>query len=267
MKKLPLLLCLLVLLACNNSNNDSATQEQAYQALPVDRVAILKDFNTWYTYTYRNICLSQDFIGLDTDSARIDKNGFLEQLSRGNLAAFKVGIQQGIPVYKLYDLGTGNNDIKSTVEQLAGIELHHFRMEGSELPAFHFTDLAGKNYTAASLRGSIVVVKCWFIHCVACVQEFPDCYNLVNEYSNRKDVVFISLASDHQKDLQTFLSNKIFNYAVIPEMDNYMANKLRISQYPTHILVNREGKIIKVTNSIKEIAPFLKKETGQKNKS
>jgi peroxiredoxin len=266
MKKTLLSLVLLTLLSCNNANNDPARQLPPDEVLSVDTAAILKDFNTWYTYTYHIIHLSQDFISLDTDSVKIDKAGFLEQLSSGNVAAFKVGVQRGTPVYKLYAIGTSSKDIKSTVEQLANIELDHYRMEGKELASFNFTDLAEKNYSSASTRGKILVLKCWFIRCVACVKEFPDCNKLVNEFKNRKDVLFISLASDHKKDLQIFLSSQVFSYAVIPEMDNYMTDKLGVDQYPTHILVNREGKIIKVTNSIKELAPFLKKEVEKTSK-
>ena len=107
-------------------------------------------------------------------------------------------------------------------------------------------------------------MKCWFIHCVACVREFPECNKLVDENANRKDILFISLASDSKKDLTKFLKTKQFKYAAIPETDNYMTAKLNIDEYPTHLLIDKTGKIIKVVNSIEELEPFLKKRLKNK---
>jgi hypothetical protein len=32
----------------------------------------------------------------------------------------------------------------------------------------------------------IVVIKCWYIHCAACIKEFPEVNNLVRKYKDRK---------------------------------------------------------------------------------
>ena len=136
----------------------------------------------------------------------------------------------------------------------------HFKMEGNNIPDFHFTDLNGKVYDKLSTKGKIVVLKCWFIHCVACVREFPELNKLVDENQNRRDLLFISLAIDTRKDLQKFLEQKEFKYAVIPEMENYLTNKLNITEYPTHFLIDKNGKILKVVNRIDELTPFLTKQ-------
>ena len=39
-----------------------------------------------------------------------------------------------------------------------------------------------------------------------------------------------------------------------------MTKKLNITQYPTHLLIDRNGKIRKVVNRIDELVPFLKNE-------
>jgi thiol-disulfide isomerase/thioredoxin len=46
------------------------------------------------------------------------------------------------------------------------------------------------------MKGKIVVIKCWYIHCAACIKEFPEVNNLVRKYKDRKDIIFISLAED-----------------------------------------------------------------------
>lgn len=166
----------------------------------------------------------------------------------------------------MYALHSTNKDIQSVIQQLAAIEMKNFKMEGRQLPEFSFTDLNVKNYNTASSRGKILVLKCWFIHCVACIREFPECNQLVDDYKGRNDVLFISLASDTKNELKTFLATQPFNYAVIPQMDNYMTNQLEINMYPTHLLIGSNGKIVKVVNSIKELAPFLKAEIAKQLK-
>jgi cytochrome oxidase Cu insertion factor (SCO1/SenC/PrrC family) len=94
-------------------------------------------------------------------------------------------------------------------------------MEGTKMSEFNFIDLNGKNYDKSSTKGKIVVLKCWFIHCVACVKEFPELNKLVDENKNRNDILFISLAMDSKQDLIKFLKTKEFKYNVIPEMKSY----------------------------------------------
>jgi hypothetical protein len=65
---------------------------------------------------------------------------------------------------------------------------------------------------------------------------------------------------DTKKDLIKFFETKEFKYATVPEMKHYMIKKLNITQYPTHLLIDRNGKIRKVVNRIDELVPFLKNE-------
>lgn len=270
MKLFKIILVSGLLLSCNNQNKNQSsnvandknifpesTLNEIFKIVPD---SLLKDFNTWYSYTYFNVPLSQNFIGLDIDSNKIDKSTFLGKLMSGNVVAFKTKIIQGLPVYQLYKLKVNDENIKSTSKQLASIEMKYYKMEGQQIPAFNFTDLNGNNYTSASVKGKILLLKCWFIHCVACVKEFPECNNIVDEYKDRNDLLFVSLASDTKEQLGNFLKTKVFKYAVVAKMDDYMTNKLDISFYPTHLLIDRTGKIIKVVNSLQEMRPFLKRE-------
>lgn len=225
-----------------------------------DWKTLTKDFNTWYNYTYYNVRLSNNFIGLDLDSTVIDKPAFLNKLITSDVVAFKIKETQGRPVYKLYQLNSNDENISITSKQMAVTENEHLKMEGVKMPQFSFTDLNGKVYDNASTKGKILVLKCWFIHCVACVKEFPDLNDLVDSYKDRHDILFVSLAIDPKQNLKNFLKTKEFKYAVVPEMENFMSDQLHITAYPTHILIGKDGKIIKVVNRIEDLTPFLSRE-------
>ena len=265
MKLIILLLILLnFLFSCTSADKRSNSTEyksKTNQVYNVDTAEITKDWMTWYTYTYYNIRLAQNFIGLDTDSSRINKATFLQKLLTGNFIALKTAKEENNPVYKLYKLKNAITDIQNTTEQMAQDAITLSGFEGKELPEYHFIDLNGKSYDKKNTEGKLLVIKCWFINCVACVKEFPDLNRLVDKYKERNDIEFISLASDSKQDLISFLAKRNFKYAVIPESKGYMSDKLIVNAYPMHLLVDRKGKIIKATNSINDLLPSIEKET------
>ncbi|NTS40363.1 TlpA family protein disulfide reductase [Flavisolibacter sp. BT320] len=271
-----ILLSFLLLFSCNPTGNvepkngaptlTQETQEAAYPSekhFTVDPEAILKDFMTWYSYTYYTIHLAQDFIGLDADSATLSKAEFLTRLQTGNVVPFKIKEQNNTPVYQLYKLQRPDKDIRANIKQLAATEMEHHKMEGSELPDYAFTDINGRKYNKANTKGNVLLLKCWFINCVACVKEFPELNKLVDHYRDKKDLLFVSLAMDTKEKLVSFLKKKPFSYAVVPEAEGYMSGKLNVSAYPTHILVDRAGKIVKVTNTVEDIIPFVKRQFAE----
>ena len=244
----------------NKAVNSGANDLVSNANFQTERSTILKDFNTWYHYTYFNVRLADDFIGLDTDSTIIDKSMFLAKLMSGDVVAFKVNTVKERPVYELFKLTSKDKNIRVVIKQMATDELEHLKAEGSQMPNYYFSGLNGKVYSNSSTKGKIVVLKCWFIHCVACVKEFPELNKLVDDNKDRNDILFISLAIDSKEDLEKFLKKKEFNYDVIPDMESFMTEKLNISTYPTHLLIDREGKIIKVANKVEFLVPLINRE-------
>ena len=260
-KVIPALLLLIAYSAfsCNSfqTKQVSEADSDSNKVFQIDRAKLTSDDIAWYNYAYYNVRLSHDFIGLDVDSTTINKTAFLNKLMEGNLVALNIRMWQGKPVYKLYEVNSKDEKFNSTAKQMAEIEMAHFKMEGAELPAYNFTDLDGKIYDNNSTKGKLLVVKCWFIACVACVKEFPELNKIVEENKDRDDLLFISLAMDPKQDLVNFLKTKEFKYAVIPETTDFMEYKMHINMFPTHLLIDRNGKIVKVVNRIEDLIPFL----------
>lgn len=256
MRKLLFLLILAIPFSQYSCSQDTKGSDKDQAS---DWRALTKDFMTWYNYTYYNIHLSQDFIGLDTDSAIIDKPTFLNKLLTDKVFAFKIGTKADNDIYKLYPLNSNDESIKETIKGMVSTEIQHYKMEGTQIPTFSFTDIDGTNYDNTSTKGKLIVLKCWFIHCVACVKEFPELNKLVDNYKDNHNILFISLAMDKKEDLIKFLKTKKFKYATVPDMKDFMSNDLTITQYPTHLLIDKVGKVVKITNRIEELIPFLAK--------
>ena len=247
----------------NSTKNSKKIHSDLNQTFSTDWKTLTKDFKTWYNYSYNNIILSEDFFPLDINSAKIDKSTFLNKLMTENVVAYKTQILQGKSVYQLFKLESNDKDIKATNKQMASTAFSYYKMEGVEIPNFNFTDLNGKVYNKTSTKGKIIILKCWFIGCVSCVKEFPELNKLVENYKGRTDIVFISLALDQKENLIKFLKTREFKYETIPEMKNYMTSSLNITQFPTHLLIDKEGKIKKIVNKIEDLLPFIKIETAK----
>ncbi|MEJ5961429.1 TlpA family protein disulfide reductase [Pedobacter immunditicola] len=138
-------------------------------------------------------------------------------------------------------------------------ELVFYRMEGRPVPKFDFVTIEGDRYTSENTKGKILLLKCWFIACVPCVKEMPALNTLIESYRHRKDMVFLSLATDEEASLKTFLKNTKFDYQTVAAQASYMSDKLNVYAYPTHFLVDKAGKVVKVTNSVDELETFLKR--------
>jgi thiol-disulfide isomerase/thioredoxin len=223
--------------------------------------ATLKTFDSWWTYNSYNINLSANYTALDENSAVIDRENFLKSLSSGKYVAFKLVTSDSTLKYKLNKLDDkADKGIVSTIQQFANTHYQYFNMEGKTIPDFNFTDLNGKVYNPTTTKDKIIVLKCWFIHCQVCVEEMPKLNEIVKKYQNRKDVVFLSLAYDDEEKLKQFLKKTKFNYAVSYVPEQYFDEKLKISAYPTHIIINKKGVIAKVMDNADEMIGALEEE-------
>jgi thiol-disulfide isomerase/thioredoxin len=223
--------------------------------------ATLKTFDSWWSYNTNNVNLSANYTALDENSAVIDRERFLKSLGSGKYVAFKLVTPDSTLKYKLHKLDAhADKSIVSVIIQFADTHYQYFKMEGNSIPDFNFTDLNGKIYNSETTKGKIVVLKCWFIHCQVCVQEMPRLNEIVKKYQNRKDIVFLSLAYDNKDMLKQFLTKTKFDYAVSEAPQQYFDEKLKITGYPTHIIVSKKGVISKVTDNAEELIGALEDE-------
>jgi thiol-disulfide isomerase/thioredoxin len=245
----------------------SCSEKPKFGQPNVDFKAVEKDFLKWWTYHNNNIVLSSDFIAIDNSSKIIDKDAFLKNLTTGDFIPLKLSSKDSVTYYQLFKLDqTADKEISKTIKSTSTVLYNYFKMEGKHFPTFDFTDLKGIEYNNENTKGKIIVLKCWFIACHACVAEFPILNELVEKYHNRNDIIFISLAVDQKEELIQFLSKKAFSYSVVANQKQFISNDLGITGYPTHFIIDRKGIIKKVVNRAEEMMVALDAETVLKPK-
>jgi peroxiredoxin len=246
---LALLILFQVTLSCSKKPN--------YGSPDVDFNRIKKSFSEWWVYHNKSIILSSNFIALDAESNRISKDLFLKNLTSGEFIPLKLAATDST-YYKLFKLDQGSDKTIPEVIKQSGQEAYkNFKLEGKPFPKFSFRDLNGIEYTSENTKGKIVLIKCWFIACPPCIEEFPRLNELVEKYKNRSDIVFISLAYDQKEALDSFLLKNSFRYAVIPDQKQFEFYDLDVKEYPTHFIIDGNGIIRKVVLKADEMIDAL----------
>ena len=128
-------------------------------------------------------------------------------------------------------------------------------------PAFKGITLEGKTIDFADLRGKVVVLNLWFINCPNCIEEINLLNKVVDDNKNNNDVVFIGLASNTKPELEKFLKKNPFKYQIIPGAGEFMLFKYgEVNKkgeyhlgYPTHVVVDREGRIVLKVEGLKGV--------------
>jgi len=240
----------------------STFAQTKYGKPEADPIQIQKTYTDWSSYQSKKIMLSRDFVALDVLSKEISKESFLDQLANGNFIPIRLKSDDSIYYYKLFKIQPkSDTSIKATINQIGFDAYKNYKMEGTAFPDFSFKDLNGNIVSNESMKGKIIVIKCWYIHCTPCIREFPQVNKLTEEYKDRKDILFISLAEDSPEQLKTFLARKPLSYSVIPDMKIYMNESLQLNSFPTHFILNKEGLISKVLPNFESLEVALAKES------
>ncbi len=268
MKKLQLITILLLsvfVFSCNENSKKSQVSEKVEILEPTVNISELtSDYMKWWTYYSYNISLSSDFTGLNEQSDTIDKKQFLGELNTGNYIPLKLKSEDETAIYKLYKLdANADKSISSTIKNESLSVYGYFEKEGTPFPEFNFTDLDGNVYTNENTKGKTLILKTWFINCAACVAEFPELNAFVEKYKDRNDIIFLSLALDTKSELEEFLQHNEFKYKVVPNQKELILEKLKMLIFPTHLVVDGNGTILKVVNDASEMIAFF--ENGMKS--
>jgi thiol-disulfide isomerase/thioredoxin len=134
-----------------------------------------------------------------------------------------------------------------------------FFKTGEKIAAFNERDMRGIKHNLKEMAGKVVVLNFWFVNCPPCRQEIPQLNEVVEAYRNNSDVVFIAVALDEKYEIEEFLKTSPFNYHII-DRGRYIASKYGITSYPTHVVLDKEGKVIFHTSGLgMSTVPWLKK--------
>lgn len=114
--------------------------------------------------------------------------------------------------------------------------------DGQKINMGRVKDINGNPIDLKDNKGRITVINFWFINCPPCRMEIPDLNNLVKKYGQSDSLRFVGIALDEAYALKDFLSAMPFDYRII-DNGRYIAQQYQVQSYPTHVIIDQEGKV------------------------
>ena len=135
-------------------------------------------------------------------------------------------------------------------------------------PRFEAYDMNGHFISNENYYNKVIVLKFWFAACKPCIDEIPLLNNLVTQYSDNPDVVFLAPSLDKVPTIQSLLQRHPFSYNILPEAKE-IAHTYNVLGYPTHVVINRAGKVEAVFQGVNhrldlKLAAAIDKGLGRK---
>ncbi|WP_158827380.1 peroxiredoxin family protein [Mucilaginibacter lacusdianchii] len=117
--------------------------------------------------------------------------------------------------------------------------------EGTISPNIKLTDLAGKDFTLASLRGKLVLLNFTTDGCPHCINAAQMLTRLYDEYKS-KDLEIISIYQTNFNSIKSVTKFDAKNGIKYPSYltDASAANVYHINGYPNFYLLNKQGVIV-----------------------
>jgi thiol-disulfide isomerase/thioredoxin len=114
--------------------------------------------------------------------------------------------------------------------------------EAADPAQFTISSLDGKKVPMSTFKNKVIVFDFWATWCVPCRAQHPLYEDVKKHYKNRDDVVFLSLDTDEDRSLVApFLAEQMWDNTVY--FDDGLTRLLQVSQIPTTLLLNKQGKV------------------------
>lgn len=109
---------------------------------------------------------------------------------------------------------------------------------------FKLKDLDGNEVALSDFRGKNVYLNFFATWCPPCKAEMPDIEKMYQKY---KDKDFVVLAVDLGEDMDTvksFIEKNNFNFKVLLDSDQSVAEKYSISAIPVSVFIDKKGNVV-----------------------
>jgi len=123
---------------------------------------------------------------------------------------------------------------------------------GDEVPEFKLWLTDGSNNTRNDILNKVVVFKFWFTSCLPCLLDLDELNGLVDQYHNRKDILFVAPALDRKEIIKEFHNKSLFKFkTAYSAMDvSQIFNPIQV--YPSYFIVDKNGKFSYIDSGTKK---------------
>lgn len=121
-----------------------------------------------------------------------------------------------------------------------------FIQPGKPAPNFTLNDLQDKPFSLSSLKGKYAVLDFWGTWCGWCIKGFPEMKSYYDKYKTKVEFVGID-CGDTKEEWKTGVNKYQLPWInVYNGKDSKITNEYAIEGYPTKIIIDPQGDIIKI---------------------
>ena len=111
------------------------------------------------------------------------------------------------------------------------------------LPDFELSDLQGRKWTPADLKGKVAFINFWATWCGPCRSELPYVQKLREQLKDRKDVLVITLNIDDEVGMvEPFMKDNKYNFPTL--LAQTFAEQQGVNSIPRNWIVSSDGKVM-----------------------
>ncbi len=132
----------------------------------------------------------------------------------------------------------------------------------SDLP---LTTLDGRSVHLSDYNGRTVLINTWATWCPPCRAEMPDLETYYHQHRQDGFVILAINAGESPATASKFIADNQITFPVFVDPEEHLMDELHISDYPTSIVVGKDGKVKAVHVGLftpqaleAEVSPYLK---------
>ena len=132
---------------------------------------------------------------------------------------------------------------ESSKSKLSSAEAATWDSKNTALAEFELTDLEGRKWSHADLKGKVAFINFWATWCGPCQRELPYVQKLREQLKDRKDVIVLTLNTDEEiGKVEPFMKENKFTFPVL--LGQAYADNQGINSIPRNWIVSLDGKVM-----------------------
>ena len=127
--------------------------------------------------------------------------------------------------------------------KLGTAEVSTWDTKKTAMPEFELTDLEGRKWSLADLKGKVAFINLWATWCGPCRLELPYVQKLREQMKDKKDVLVLTLNTDEEVGMvEPFMKENKYTFPVL--LGEAYAESQGVNSIPRNWIVSSEGKIM-----------------------
>ncbi|MBR4644855.1 MAG: redoxin domain-containing protein [Bacteroidaceae bacterium] len=117
--------------------------------------------------------------------------------------------------------------------------------DGKMAPDFTLKSIDGTDLSLSSLRGKYLILDFWGSWCIWCIKGFPELKKYYEKYGDRLEILGVDCSDTEEKWKEAVAKHELKWKHVYNPKDSKVPEMYAITGFPTKIVIDPEGKIVK----------------------